>query len=542
MQIAIRYPLVTFLLAVVAVLLNTPDALAFADDATVGTLTCSGGIATGQLFVSSPSCPTTLSKEHFFSFLICNFEQLSGNILGHMFCGMISNLIPAVWAMVTLATVIYGVLFTIGVIPARGPEAIKFLLKLAFIAGFATNADLLIGFGYRFFLAAMSDGATIALKVLNTSGINSAGDVYAELDKLLSNLFTFVTGQQNAKDNEHYCDNAIFAVVALMLAVFPMIAYLAILLVARVLMSLFRAVFAYIFAIVGIAFLLTLSPFFLTFYLFKLTTNLFDRWLGYLVSFSMQVVLLFSFLAFVILIEKAVIANNIIKNVGNITKRKQEAPEVTAARFTWTYCTICDFKIIDPVACPAKDHTCPDMPTNHKDKDGKGDYMTSGMMVCKDNPPVLISPTKAMSPEATNQAKSLLTLLTYGLLPLLVLAMIVEQLLQLIPSLAQKLASGLNANYAPQIGGGLNFGGASTRMPGESILQDFGSGFHDGYWDPKNKNTISKGLDGVREGFSAMVTGRRSSGATLSDSPRDESRGVVNSFQRWTADPNRFGL
>ena len=541
--------------AMLALLFYAPDVFAFADDITIGGFTCYGGLPNGQLIVSSGTCPTTLSMDHLFSFLICNFEQLSSNLMGYMFCGMISNLAPTVWKAATLAIAIYGVSFTIGLIPATGRDAMLFLLKITFITAFATQSDLLIGYGYKLLLSGMSDGANIALTVISKdSGISTAAGVYAEIDKLLSNLFHFAIDKEGQTDPAALCKNAVFALLALMMVILPVMAYVAIMLVGRLLMTFFRAVFAYIYAIVGITFLLTLAPFFLSFYLFKQTSNLFDRWLGYLVSFALQVVLLFGFLAFVILIEQAVMKNNVLQNLTNIIMYHQEAPEATAIRLNLTYCTLCDFKVVDGPLCTSTDSsTCPEILPNYtRNIPATGNtpahtatYIELGKMVCKANPPEPVKPTFATSPDGKNQIKSLLTLLGEGLIPLVVLAMLVENLLKLIPSLAQKLASNLGATYAAQLGGGWQAGGAPvTAMPGEYLVQDFSAGFETGFNDAANPDGLKKTAQGLKDGMAGMLTGRRANGSTIfneAGAPVQDG-GAQNSFARWFANPNRFGF
>ena len=69
-----------------ALLLTASDA--FAQSAgSVGTFSCSGSQAQGSLYTVGASCPTKLEFDHLFSFLVCNMEELSTNLMGNMFCG-----------------------------------------------------------------------------------------------------------------------------------------------------------------------------------------------------------------------------------------------------------------------------------------------------------------------------------------------------------------------------------------------------------------------------------------------------------------------
>ncbi len=516
------------LFAILALMVPAADALAAAasKELTLGNFRCSGGRAAGQLLLSSASCPTTLTFENLFSFLICNFEQLTSNLMGHMFCGMITELAPAVYAAATLAVVFFGISFTIGLTAASGGEAIKFLLKIAFITAFATNADLLIGYGYRFLIGGITDGVTIVLKTLSSADVNSSGDIYKEFDKFLAMLIHFATDMEGAKQNEDFCKNGVFAVIGLMIVALPALGYAALVLIGSVLITIFRAVFGYIYALVGIAFLLMLAPFFLSFYLFKQTTNFFDRWLSYLVSFTLQVILLFAFLGFVLLIGKDIGRSNVLTNLTDIIMYNSEQVEATSNRFSFRYCTLCDFKVVN------KDD--PSKPL----KKGDADYASKGKLVCKD-PKKPISPNFITSPAASNQVGNLLDLAGKGLIPLILLAIIMQKLLTLIPVIAQKLGSGLGATYAPQLGGGFPGSGAvAAPLPGGSNLGDFQAGFKAGYESNANRDGISKTVQGLKDGLSVLVTGQRSVG----DQKQQVGEGVGGSFARWLIDPNRFGI
>lgn len=507
----------------------------FASDAmaqavgSAGSYSCSAGTVTGQLYDSGATCPTELKIDNVFSFLVCNMEQLSSNLIGSLYCGMITKLAPAVWAAITMAVMFFGISFLIGLTPATGGEAIKFLIKIAFISAFATNADYLIGIGYRGLVGGINDGVTIALSNF-TGGATSA---YTMLDNALATLFSYATDGMAQADAKDSCKNAVFAVLATMFVAFPMVAYVGMLLIARVMMTFFRAVFGYIYAIVGITFLLALSPFFLTFLLFKQTSSFFDRWLGYLVSFALQAVLLFVFLAFVLGMIQKLGKDNVVEGLTEIIMYHEQSAEARSFRMPWQYCTLCDFKVVDKTD-PSKELT---------DNNSK-DYIEKGKLVCKDaaNPkPITMTFAAAPAGDVANSKAQIGHLLKFageGLISLIVMAMIIEQLLTLIPNLAQRLASGL-AMYAPQIGGGTSgTGGASLGIPGESFLRDFGAGYRSGYLSGGAKNTVSASMQGVKQGMESMVVGKRADG-TIAEGASGE--GVAGTFMRWISDPNRFG-
>lgn len=543
---AISCFIVAGVIAALAILLHAPDAWAIADDLKTGSYSCSGGTASGQLLVSGSSCPTSLKFDNLFSFLICNFEQLTSNLMGQMFCGMITNLEPAVWAAVTLAIMVFGVSFTIGLIPATGQEAMLFIIKIGLITAFATQADFLIGTAYTFIVVAMREGTTIVLTTMNASGINSGTDVYREVDKMMATLFHFATDTLSGKSNDTFCDNAVFAVIALMAAALPVVAYVALLLIGRMVLTLFRSVFAYIYALMGITFLLTLAPFFLSFFLFKQTRNLFDRWIGYLASFTLQVVLLFAFLTFIVLMVKDVNEKNIASDITAIIipAKQEKTVEGTSLRSPLSYCTICNFDVVDRDSGAVLTSKDPN-------------YIKNGKLKCK-SPEEPIEPNFASSPDnfknnadgtpkKDSPVYAILALATQGLLSVVVIILLIEKLLVLLPGLAQRVASGLGATYATQLGGGQTTNSKAVQLPGESYIDNFKTGFQSGFDGTKNSDSISKTLQGVKDGFAGMISGRTADGRRLdgykNDDPKapPETDGAINSFRRWLTDPSRFG-
>ena len=498
-----RLSISMFLCAALVLLIADP-ALAIGDG-TVGNFSCSNGQASGQLYVSNASCPTTLGIDNFFSFLICNMEQLSSNLMGHMFCGMISSLAPLVWVAATLSVIFFAIAFMFGIVPLHGREAIMFIIKIAFFTGFATNADLLIGTGYRFLINGIHDGVTIALDGMGGT-INSGDDLYKLLDETIAKVFHFATDGVNATETNKalMCKNAIFAVLATMMVAFPMLSYLGLVLLGRIAITFFRAVFGYIYALVGVTFLITLAPIFLTFALFKnqVIHAFFDKWIGYLVSFSLQMVLVFSFLGFVMMID----VKNLTDSINDIVMYKTETVETSSMRFPWTYCTLCEFKVVDKTSGSDMD---PDSP----------DFIEKGKLQCKDSPPKAITLTFGAAPDSNNTMSSLIKLAGTGIFSLIVLAILVERLLAMIPYLGQKLASGLGGTYVPQLGGGQGAQGASVSMPGDRLVNDFSAGFHQSYKRPDtaSRDGLHGAIDWLKDGASSAVTGRMTEQAKSND-------------------------
>lgn len=509
---------------------------------------CNGGRASGQLYDSGGSCPTVLAFNNIFSFLICNFEHLSSNLLGNMYCGVVQALTPVFLAVVTLAVTFQGVSFTLGMNPrATARDLQLFLLKVSVITAFATNADYLIGLGYNFFVNGIRDGALVVLSAIPggpNGDITDGSQLYKRLDGFLGKVITFATdylGAHATGDKSNFCKNAIFAVMAIMAVAFPPIFYLGLLILFRIAITFLRAVFGYIYAIVGIAFLMVLSPFFLSFALFRQTQQLFEKWIGYMVSFALQIVLLFSFLTFILLID----VKHISESLPNIIVYQENPQETTSFRFPWQYCTLCDFKIVDK----SGQEITPDKSGSYKSMIGEG------QMVCKDNPPKPISVLQASAPPENTARQNkltnaLLSFAGFGLLSLLVLAYVIEEILALLPSMAQSLASSYGgASYAPQLGGGFSpYGRSATTLPFERLGQQvFGQDSLDPTSDHlgtlargigRGPDAVSGTVKGIKDSVLGLVTGRDSAGRGTGE--RGSVGGIGNAFADWLSDPNRI--
>lgn len=502
-----------------------------------GAFYCSGGHAVGTLYDDGGGvCPTTMKFSNVFSFLICHTEQLSANLMGDMYCGVMRALTPAVTAAVTMAVLFSGIGFMLGFSNVSGKDFLGFLLKVAVIYGFAIEADLIIGIGYNLLISGLRDGTAVAISSLyianGTMPPNTALDVYALMDGFLAQAFHFATdavGQ--AWDKSHNpCQNAIFAVIAVMAIAFPPLAFVGMMIIVRIAMSFLRAIFGYMYSIIGITFLLTLAPFFLSFYLFKQTQALFEKWLGYLVSFSLQLVIVFAFLAFVLSLKFDHITNSLVDVIMPVAQTKEGA----SFRAPWKYCTLCEFDVV------------------HKDTGAKLDssspeFLKSGKLQCRTPkkpipidqlfvPPAAAAkggpPTGGVAPEFSN---SLVKFTATGLLSLLVLAYIVDALLGNIPAIAQVLASSLGgAMYAPQLVRGNVSMSTQMGIPGEEVLETLGRGFSDGF--NSQSNTASGAIEGFKKAAQRLVVGgprRADYGYGTND------RSLLQHFRNYLLNPQR---
>lgn len=535
-------PSVLLNLALLAVVVAVALAPTSAWALVTGSFSCSGGRAVGSLYDAGGGvCPNTMKFSNVFSFLVCHTEQLTANLMGNMYCAVIRALTPAVTAAVTLAVLFSGIGFTLGFSNVTGKDFLGLLLKIAVVYGFATQADLIIGIGYNLLVSGLREGTAVAIGSLytakGTAPPSNAMDVYALMDDFLAQALHFATDAvgQTWTSGQNPCKNAIFAVMAIFLIAFPPIFYIGVLMIIRISMTFVRAIFGYMYSIIGITFLLTLSPFFLSFYLFKQTHSLFDKWLGYLVSFSLQLVIVFAFLAFILSIR----IDHITGSLMDVIMPAAQTKEGTSWRAPWKYCTLCEFDVVDKMTGAVMANNSPD-------------FLSRGKLQCRmPKKPIPIDqmfapPAKpagggaaaAPAPSASTAAfqNTLMAFATTGLLSLLVLVYVIDAVLGNIPALAQALANGLNSGTAtsPQLVGGLTYGQAQALgVPGEGLLTTFERGFTAGY--NSQTNTPAAIIAGFKEASKRLVVG--SSGPQGVTDP-----GLVGQFMRFLVNPQRGPL
>ena len=491
----------------------------------VSNFRCYGTVASGDLISRSGACPDVLDPTNIFSFTVCHVEAITSQVFGNLYCGVIAELAPAVTAVLTLAVLFFGVGFTIGVISATGREFLLFMLKIAFVWAFATQAEYLIGYGYNFLVAGLRDGTAVVLSVLippeaGGTGARGVAAIYGQLDEVMAQIVGLITSTVGATwsntTSQNPCKNAIFAAIVVMGIAFPPLFLLSLMLFAKIIMVFLRACFGYLFSIVGIAFLLTLSPIFLSMSLFRQTRPSFDKYLGYLVSFAMQIVIVFSFLAFVLSMNVSSITDSIVDLVVPV----QETPTTSAMRWPWQYCTLCKFKIVDQNGAEK------DLSTTPID-------LNNDRAVCRNpnsqNPSDRFTILQTVTPATeTSDVNILMQFTGTAIISLLILAYIVDRILDYAPAFAWRLASGLSGGiYTPQIGGG---GGVTKVTFGPlELMETTGEGFVRGF--SAGSNSLSGVAGGVREATGSFFFGHgRGPGA-------DE--GLVNSFMRFFIDPQR---
>lgn len=508
---------------------------------------CVGSTASGQLFSLSNNCQSVIGGagnpidlKHLFSFLVCNIETLTTALFGNLYCGVIQSLSPAIYAATTLAVLFFGVSFTIGLVDFTAKELLTFLLRIALFIAFTTEADYMIGVAFRFFITGAQEGIAIAISALFTHEPGNSQVSGQDLYYFIDNFFYQFISQTTASvgitpaSGRDPCDNAIFAALGLLAIAFPPIFYIGIMILAKIAMTFVRGVFGYMFSIVALAFLMVLSPIYLTFGLFKQTRPWFDKYIGYLASFSLQMIFVFTFLAFILSLPLSHVPNSIF----SIIVFQETTYETDKFRWPWQYCTLCDYDVYDINGTPEE--------PNDDIKQPEGTKINPAIhrLQCK-TPLTALEPLALFSPQPDGSGENpvtqnqklqsvLLDFAMYGLLGLLVLVLIIDQVLSFIPYLAQSLGSGLGGSFTPQVAGGPALTGKATvSLPFESSFSAAADGFTRGF---ARGSPALGGAPG--DSITATAAGiTEASQAVLLGSGRDP--GLVGGMVEWLVNPQR---
>ncbi len=256
-----------------------------------GDLSCNnGGVAGGSLFNVNANglCESKGNfLQHLFSNIICLYTTIINQILDAVYCGVQSQIKSTLQVVIVLYIAIFGVQSLLGHTQLTAGEACVRAAKIMFVWLFATNASYGIGIGFNFFIGGMSDGimwVVNAIKPGTVAGGNVMG-AYKYIDTLIFEAITGPFTEANSK---------VVGFFLVMLVVFPPLFMLGVSFVWETAMLLVSCVVIFLLSISAVAFLISLSPIFLGFMLFQSTNYLFENWLRYMMSYTLQVVIVFA--------------------------------------------------------------------------------------------------------------------------------------------------------------------------------------------------------------------------------------------------------
>ena len=391
---------------------------------------CSGGSGSGQLYTAS-GCSGSPADGQIFSYFVCKFETIINEALGDVYCAIVDEAKPGVMAALTMAVMFMGMMFLMGVSPFTAKELMLFAGKFSMVLAFATEAEYMIGIGYALFMTVAKEGIVIVLNYLFDGGYNTAQDVYKMFDQALIEMMGLAS--EDSKQEGGQCKNAIFSMMVLAAAALPPVAFIGIYFLFKLAWVMLRAVFGYCQGILGVTFLVTLAPIYVSFGLFKPTRSLFDKWVQYLISFSFQMVIVFAFLGMAFNIMKKIADD--IQDYTELVKPYKQQYTKSGLGQVFDMCGVCEMNKVGPKEKPS----------------------------CKSD--------KVMEIGQLSKDQNFLHFVSVKVFAMIIMFYILDIMMDFVPQMARYLAG---PKYAGQLGGGATDGQdeVSLALPGEKNIKD----------------------------------------------------------------------
>lgn len=239
-------------------------------------------------------------KDGLFSVISCKVLKVFNAGVVPLYCGIVQSpaYISALNAFLAIFVIVWGITFLIGNVPTTTGTAMVNLLKMVFVYTFCINTDIFFNFLYVSVLSAPNELVAIILQ----SGDGSK-DFFSYVDKHFKEMFEEVFYpplQEGATEKK--LDIRLFTLGIAVGKLVPgggFITGLFFMVISGLLMAYINIMVRYLIAILGIIFLLMLTPLFLPAKLFKALDFLFEEWMKMIISFILQIVVVVTFLVMV---------------------------------------------------------------------------------------------------------------------------------------------------------------------------------------------------------------------------------------------------
>ncbi len=235
-----------------------------------------------------------ITKSTIVSDIVAKIKQRLTGITSKTYGIVIANIsfLAALQGVLTLYIVIYGILFTTGMVPMKLYDFINRLIKIGIIVMLTSPSSWTFFNGYVItFFDSLTDNTILyitnakatSVPIINStiSGLNSLSVLDSVVSKVISSKMF-----------------AALLAAALTNAYGPFYFLLLLLSILAFLKSLMTAMWVYIMSLVMKTLLYGLAPIFIPTILFQRTKHIFDGWVAQLVNATLQPILLFIFFIF----------------------------------------------------------------------------------------------------------------------------------------------------------------------------------------------------------------------------------------------------
>jgi type IV secretory pathway VirB6-like protein len=232
------------------------------------------------------------------------------------YTGFYSIVRKPIFALITLAIAIYGVMLASGMVEKPSRDTLVLLLKIAFVVWAVENTQWIYDY-----LMNMIDALSAAMFQFNTLD-NLSGyacpnlpSVWIRIDCVIdkaiginletfrpSDLGTTLSSASQNVINQGLSKGLIGTYFTLMKGsdVGFMVGVIGIISTWTMIVFLIKVLFSFLAAFIGLVFMVTIAPLFLPLVIFKSTKQYFDKWVKVVISTALQPVLLITFVTFAV--------------------------------------------------------------------------------------------------------------------------------------------------------------------------------------------------------------------------------------------------
>lgn len=307
--------------------------------------------ATGRQFPCEQSCVQTAAGPTgncgIFARALWIFNNTIGNVMGAMYCGFSNAIKGPLSALLTIFIVVYGLMVMAGTAQFNLKESGILLFKFALVWAFATQAEWGVDIGYNFFINFAEQGAAMVIAAMPPTPGGQTVTISSP-DTIFESILNASTGTQSTVSDTPVACTVFLAVMAMFLLMFmPILLIFFMLLVVNYIGNFARCILGYLTALVLISFLFVLAPFFLGFALFRTTMPLFEAWIKHLIAFSLQMIIMFGFMALLAMIPFAAFFKELLGLLHSYSQTFDFGPSPFIVSFPLSFCGVCQYNIIN---------------------------------------------------------------------------------------------------------------------------------------------------------------------------------------------------
>jgi hypothetical protein len=247
-------------------------------------------------------CEGQISLTTVFTSSLCLMRAVVAESMFQVYCDLMEGMKEPVQVALTLWIIFYAISVMFGIGNTNGRDVIIRLLKVTAIIAFVTNAEVFYKYLYEFFIHGLLEGISTMLFAMDPSNaspgggheaIVNAGDSFQDNEigifSYIDELFNIVIG------GDRLIALGVLIVAYWYTGVGAIVSLLLMLGVLAMVQAFFRIIITYAVAILALSFILMFAPLFITFAMFKRTSDLFLGWLAAIVSYIVQPIIVLGF-------------------------------------------------------------------------------------------------------------------------------------------------------------------------------------------------------------------------------------------------------